>query len=484
MVEVNNGTFIVANATSTTFELQNSSGTNIDTTTYTAYTSGGTVARIYQITTPYATADLFELKFEQNADVVTIVHETYRPYELKRTGDTSWTLTEITFNPTIETPGNFSDDDSGTGGSPTTEWNVTAVDRYTGEESLPASTSSNGPTPSYPITLTWNPVTDATKYRIYKKISSGLLPPEFLAEVTSGVTTYVDDNSVSVQSGIFVPQSDFGPLDTYEINTSAFPATFTHNVNNPTAVAQYQQRRVFAKDESISASYIGEYASFWSPLVAFNDSSPVNFTLAGKEVSTIRHLLDVGRLLVFTKSSEWEIRGDAQGVLTPTAINARQHTYHGASHRQPIVIDGIPIYVQERGSTVRDIAYNFDEDGYRGDDLTNFNYHLVEGRTIDDWAYQKNNHSIVWMVRSDGTLLGLTYIRNQKIVGWHRHDTNGSFESVCVVPEGTEDALYVSVKRTIDGRTVRYIERMQTRFITDDEVSQSAILDNVFSGGS
>jgi hypothetical protein len=79
MVEVNNGTFIVANATSTTFELQNSSGTNINTLGYTAYSSGGTVARIYQITTPYATADLFELKFEQNADVVTIVHETYRP---------------------------------------------------------------------------------------------------------------------------------------------------------------------------------------------------------------------------------------------------------------------------------------------------------------------------------------------------------------------------------------------------------------------
>ena len=127
------------------------------------------------------------------------------------------------------------------------------------------------------------------------------------------------------------------------------------------------------------------------------------------------------------------------------------------------------LFVQARGSIVRDFAFDFLVNGYRGSDLTIFSSHLVEGYTIADWAYAQTPNSIVWMARSDGTLLGLTYIKEQQILGWHRHDFAGAVENVCVVPEGNEDVLYLVINRTIDGDTVRYIERMNTRTISPTE---------------
>jgi hypothetical protein len=126
---------------------------------------------------------------------------------------------------------------------------------------------------------------------------------------------------------------------------------------------------------------------------------------------------------------------------------------------KPIELDDSAIYVQARGTKVRDFK-PVSADAYEGTDLTIFAAHLFDGYTLVDWDYAQNPHSIVWAVRSDGTLLGLTYIRDQAVWGWHRHDTDGVFENVCVVPEGNEDAVYFVVRRTINGVTKRYIERM------------------------
>jgi hypothetical protein len=116
---------------------------------------------------------------------------------------------------------------------------------------------------------------------------------------------------------------------------------------------------------------------------------------------------------------------------------------------------------------------------------------LFKGYTIKRMAHAATPHSIVWVVRSDGTLLGLTYLRDQEIWGWHRHDTDGVVEDVCIVPESTEDAVYVLVRRTINAATVRYIERFAKReigtfdvdcFFVDSGLSYSGAPATVFSG--
>ena len=102
----------------------------------------------------------------------------------------------------------------------------------------------------------------------------------------------------------------------------------------------------------------------------------------------------------------------------------------------------------------------FESNGYRGNDLTIFASHLFDLFTLSDWDYQQVPNSIVWIVRNDGQVLGLTYIPEQQILGWHHHDFGDDLaENVATIPEGNEDLPYFVVNRTINGTTKRYIER-------------------------
>jgi hypothetical protein len=232
-------------------------------------------------------------------------------------------------------------------------------------------------------------------------------------------------------------------------------ALFFSNVTYPSAVAIYQQRRLFANStsepEKIWTSRIGQYRNFTTSF-PLQDDDAVTFQLAGKQVHPVKHLLDLERLIVFTEAGEWIVQGDQDGSLLPTAINPRQYGYAGSGRLAPIVVVDTALYVQGRGNQVRDLRRSI-EQGFDSSDLTLFASHLVEGYTIVDWDVRSRSpHSVIWAVRDDGVLLGLTYLREQDIWGWHRHDTDGAVENVCVVPEGTEDAVYLVVKRTSTAR--------------------------------
>ena len=92
MTELNNREFTVANKTTNTFELSgiNSSG-------FTAYSSGGTAGKIVEVTTTYSATDIFEINHAQSADVLYLAHKDHEPAKLTRTTATSFTLTDIDF---------------------------------------------------------------------------------------------------------------------------------------------------------------------------------------------------------------------------------------------------------------------------------------------------------------------------------------------------------------------------------------------------
>jgi hypothetical protein len=116
--------------------------------------------------------------------------------------------------------------------------------------------------------------------------------------------------------------------------------------------------------------------------------------------------------------------------------------------------------------------------------------HLFQGHTILEWAFQQIPFSCIWAVRDDGVLLGFTYMQEQQVAAWHRHDTDGLFESVCTIVEGNVDAVYVVVNRTIGGQRKRYVERFDNRqftdvtdaFFVDAGLSWSGAPATVFSG--
>lgn len=453
MTQLNGRYFTVAGAAANTFQLS-----GVDSTNYNTYVSGGTVARVYTVTTPYSGADLWELNFAQSADVITIVHPSYAPRELSRSGHTTWALNTITFAPSISAPSGLAV--SGAAGS-IAFWVVTAVHSETGEESLAPSAvgASADASSGAPRTVSWSAVSGAGYYNVYKYVTTyGGTDVYGYIGLSIGLS-YVDDGDVpdfSIRPP--VARNPFGSSDNY-----------------PSAVGYFQQRRAFANTnnnpEGVWFSRIGLHANFTvsSPLV---DSDAVTFTIASRQANEVRHLLDVGGFVILTAGGEQAARGDEAGAITPTAKNLRQYGASGASESvRPVEVAETVLYAQARQSIVRDLLFQIERDGYRGNDLTYFATHLFRGRTIVDMAYQENPDSIAWVLLDDGTLLGLTYIRELSMVAWHRHDTRMSaglaskakIVSIACVPEGTEDALYLIVNSRGGNSTTSHIERMTSR---------------------
>jgi len=408
-----------------------------------------------EITTPYAHTELANLKFTQSADVMTLCHPSHPPKELKRTSHTAWTLTSVSFGSTMTVPTGVSvsrqNYDSGVDDT-SYSYVVTSVDTSTGDESTQSSVGSvtnNALSSTTTNTVTWSTVSGADSYNVYK-LTGGVYG--FIGRSTS--TTFVDDN-------ILAEAEDSPPTDRTIFNgTDDYPATVTY----------HQQRLAFAQSnndpQKVWMSQIGNYHNFniSEPL---KDDDAVTFTIASSQVNEVRHLVALSDLVILTSGGEWLMVASDGKVVTPSSIAVKPQGYRGISEVPPLVIGNTIIYVQSKGSIVRDLAYALDSDSYTGNDLTVLSNHLFAGKNIKEWTFAQAPHSVVWTVLDDGSVAALTYLREHEVWGWSRHDTDGTFESTCSVAEGSEDATYFVVNRTINGTTKRYIERLQSRVFTD-----------------
>lgn len=283
-----------------------------------------------------------------------------------------------------------------------------------------------------------------------------------VAFVCSVDQTTAPDDSVSWNKSGTGYSDALGEYDT----TMAPPADrayFREDGQYPSCVTNYQQRRVFAGTNKqpgiILASTIGSGGNFTSQTPPL-DSGPIVFEMNSKKAVMIRHVLDLARLVVFTSQEEKVVEGrQDSGILAPDALNVRNQSYNGANFLAPIVTNDVALYVQARGNQVRMFQYDSSK-GSQSVDLTLYATHLFRRRKLLDWSFAHNPDSIVWVVRSDGVLLGLTFMPEQDVWGWHRHTTDGEFENVCVLPEEDEDRVYVVVKRVVNGQIRRSIERM------------------------
>lgn len=457
MTQVNNREFTVANvnAGANTFELQ-----GVDSSAYGTYTSGGTVAEIYEIATPYLEADLFQLKFTQSADTLYIAHPSYAPRKLTRSAHTSWTLSTITFldGPYLAT------NTSATTITPSAASGTGIT--LTASASLFASTDVDRLV-RIKHGSTWG----------YAKITAYTSATQVTADVKStfGGTTASADWRLGVWS-----------------TTTGFPG----------AVAFFEDRLFWAGATSypqrLDGSKSGDYENMAPTDTAgtiANDNA-VSFTLNASDVNVIRWLADDEKgLLAGTVGGEWLVRPSAQSeALSPTNISAKRSTTYGSANVQPVRAGRATLFVQRLARKLRELAYVFEVDGFRAPDLTVLSEHVTLGG-ITEIAYQQEPQSIVWAVRADGILLGLTYEREQEVVGWHRHQIGGTFgsgaavvESVAVIPsaDGTRHELWMIVKRTINGGTKRYVEYMTKLYADGDAQADAFFVDSglTYSGSS
>ena len=328
---------------------------------------------------------------------------------------------------------------------------TTAFSAYTGGGTLTICGVKNDLlTTGNKIGIAWAAVSGAVRYNVYKE-SNGLYG--YIGQ-TAG-TVFVDDN-IAPDLGK-TPQEEYAP--------------FSGSGDYPAAVTYWEQRRVFAgttnQPQNVWMTRTGTESNL-SYSIPSRDDDGIGFRIASRENNAIRHIVPLGDLMLMTNAAEWRVSTD--GAVTPTSISVRPQSYVGADYVRPLVVNNVMVYVDGRARHVHELAYNWNNQGYMSGDLSLRAPHLFDNKQISDAAYSMAPFPVCWFVSSDGGLLGLTYIPEQQVYAWHRHDTDGGvFESVCSVPEGNEDAVYFVVKRTIDGNDVRYIERLANRFYGDIE---------------
>lgn len=559
----------------------------LNTSAMPAYTGGATIARVYEVVTPYAAADLAVLNYVQSADVLTLVSPLYAPMELRRLGATNWTIDIIQFVSTLSPP-------QSNGAVPSaithTYRVVPILQAGPGMPSAPASCSNDLSIPGRVNAIGWTSVSGAVAYYVYKFFDpdwifigisvsspsfiddSSVVPnpsvPQFFApgpsttvtatavapastgvsvlptggglisysyvvtslnadateeSIASAPVTVLNDLSMAAAlntvrwpavpgvglyniyrsvNGIFSYVGRAGPDCVFEDrnispDTSTTPPLqlnpFLGTGNFPRATSYYEQRRVFAgtvnQPQTVWATRSGTERNLGYSFPTRDDDS-INVRVVAREANTIRHLVPMNELMLLTSGGEWKMASVDAGALTPSSVSVKPQGYAGASTVQPIVTNRTIMFAQDRGGAIRELEFSWQQQGYQTTNVSILAPHLFDYHTVRQLAYTRSPLQALWSVRDDGVLLGMTYVPEHEIRAWHQHVTAGTFESACSVAEGDEDALYVIVRRRINNRDVRYVERRHTRhfptaadqFFVDSGVSYSGAPALTFSG--
>jgi hypothetical protein len=311
--------------------------------------------------------------------------------------------------------------------------------------------------------LSWNAVTGAEQYNIYKDMGGYF----GLAGISEGLA-WRDFN--------YDPTRRTRPRSrTTRLRTATTPGPWP-SISNGCGSGE-----TTAHPNTVYASQTGNFENFNKsrPLKA-DDSLEFALASGGAQgsINQISWLAPFGDMIIGTAGAEFQMSGGGDEAITPDNVIARPQSYWGSSGVQPIIVGDGVLHVQRQGSKVRDLFYSLEKDGYSGNDLSVLSDHLFDGRKIVAWAYQQMQDSVVWCVRDDGILLGMTYLKEHQIWGWHRHETEGVIESVAVVPGDIEDILYLSVKRTVGEAEVRHIERMAKKWRREDGISAAWYVDD------
>lgn len=264
----------------------------------------------------------------------------------------------------------------------------------------------------------------------------------------------------------------------------------------PAHVTFFEDRLFFGGNAStpqrVDGSRTGDHENFApsDPDGVVVDDHAIAVNLNANNVNVARWMVDDEKgLIVGTVGGEWLIRPSQLGeALTPTNIQAKRSSTYGSADIAPIRAGRAILYCQRARRKVREHAFVFEDDGFRSPDLTLLADHITKPGLVE-MAYQQEPDTTVWFVRADGRLLGMTYDREQQVVGWHQHVLGGvsdaagaaaKCESTAVIPasDGSRDELWLIVQRRIDGATKRSIEYMVPPFATGEAQNSAFYVDS------
>ena len=260
----------------------------------------------------------------------------------------------------------------------------------------------------------------------------------------------------------------------------------------PSRVTFFRERLTLAKGQQLYFSVTGDFENF----AARNDSGEVvadraiQATISSDQVNTVQWLAPSQALIIGTSGGEFACLENATSEpFAPGNVKTEQQTSDGSRTVTPVRVGYSVLMVQRSGRKLREINYNFQQQGWVTNDLTVLAEHVTQGG-VQQITWHKEPYVAAWAVRGDGLLLGFTFNKEQDVVGWHPHKIGGAFgdgqavvESVCTIPapDGTRDDLWLIVKRTINGTTKRYIEYLEREYQSGDTQASCFYVDSGLS---
>lgn len=468
----------------------------------------------YEINTTYAENEVADLQYVQLADTMFIVHSDHEPRKLTRTGHTAWTIadvnyidgpfktentdTSITVTPSATTgtitldsnsdifsanlvgalweirhprsdatlSGSFTSATSSSAIACEGDFKLTTHGTWTGtldlERSLDGSTwekvsgghvnsvdddnisfSDSEPDSGYTYRVTMTAYTSGTctyDFIVYDHMHTGVVR----------IATYVDPNEVTatVHTALGATTATYYHSEGYWSPKNGYPATI-----------EFHEFRLWyggsaAYPQTIWATRTDDFEKMKTGTL---DSHAMIYQLPGQ--NPIQWLLSDTYLMIGTLGGAGRM-GDPDEEMTPlTKPTYRHQTTDGSAYIQAVHAGDAILYVENGGQRVREFVYTLERDKFVSPDMTVLAEHIT-GNGIEDIAFQSRPEKLLWSVREDGNFLSMSYNREQDVIAWAEHVTDGDVEALATIPGTYEDEVWLIVNRTIDSSTKRYIERM------------------------
>lgn len=470
---------------------------------------GALIGSVYEIATPYTTANIFDVDFTQGADTMFLALGTLPIYRLRRFAEQRWVMepaplapgpfdaigrrqaTAITLGATsgatTATAGAaaFLAGDVGrtiqhSGGEATitaytsgTQVNVTITSAF-GGAALPANEwvmtgspqTTCTPTDKEPVGKSTTLTLAADGWRAddvgrYVTINGGMLK----------ITGYSTAQAVSARIESVLTSTTAAEADAWTLESAVWNAQDGY----PASVTLHQQRLVAGGTtrfpQTIWGSRAGLYADFTKGTL---DDDSYSFELSSDEVNPVQFLSSNRDLVVLTYGGEWVLSGGIEKPITPTNVRATPQAKVGSAKVRPEQIDDDLYYAQRGVSALRTLGYAIEVGGYRSGEASTFSEHLVTGG-VEQISYQQSPERVQWVQKTDGTYLAVTVSREQSVRAFTlcTPAAGGVVESMATIPEGGEDKTYLIVRRTINGVTKRYVERMNWSAHQDCRVTKT-----------
>lgn len=480
--------------------------------------TAGAADLAYEIPTDYAEADLYDLKFTPSNDVLYILHPSYPPAKLTRTGHTAWTLANVNFvydepetisgatkaNPCVVTV-------TGHGFEAGDEViiedvaGMTQLNRCLFRISAPATNTvalkgiNSGGYSDYTSggTMKRNP------YIGQAKAITGISKAN-PAVVTCAGHGYPDGTVVlirdvlgmtTVNDTIFTTAN--GTDDTFElsgIDSSAYPAytsggivrakPFTATNEYPSCGAFFEQRLLLALNQTVWGSRTGDYENFQTGTL---DDHAFSYIIASDKVDTIQWMIAQDYCMLGTAGGIWRLSGAGDDPITPSSVNCRKQTGFGVTGIEPEMVDDTILFIQRGGRRVQELGYSLEKDGYIANDMSVLADHIAKAATqatsgISDVDYQAEPFSIFWGVRRDGQLLGFIRNRAQQVAGWCRIVTGrassvatDTVESVVSTETESGESVVLTLTRTLANPAVDSWDEIESIAVITNESEEDEV---------